>query len=186
METFGRYSLVKRLGAGGMGEVFLARTEGSAETLVVKRILPHLTANPRFLRLFLDETRIASRLVHPNIVRIHEYGEHEKNYFMIMEYVEGSNLREFLKIRKQLGGREALPLMIGLARGLQYSLDQGVTPEAAAVIMKLVPELKPVLQMVLDDQGGSEGTDSDDDDTSDDDNGAPVMPQRPRTRLAQV
>ena len=73
LETFGQYTLLKRLGAGGMGEVFLAKTK-SGELITVKRILPHLTENPRFLRLFLDETRIASRLVHPNIARIHEFG----------------------------------------------------------------------------------------------------------------
>ncbi|MCA3013693.1 MAG: protein kinase [Myxococcaceae bacterium] len=96
MERFGRYTLVKRLGAGGMGEVFLARGE-SGEVVTIKRILPHLTENPRFLRLFLDETRIASRLVHPNIARIVEFGEVRGAWFVAMEYVQGHDLRELLK-----------------------------------------------------------------------------------------
>lgn len=96
METFGHFTLLKRLGAGGMGEVFLAKLQGGDFT-TVKRILPHLTENPRFLRLFLDETRIASRLVHPNIARITEFGEVDGTWFVAMEYVPGKDLRELLR-----------------------------------------------------------------------------------------
>ncbi|MDX2014866.1 MAG: protein kinase [Myxococcaceae bacterium] len=95
MEAFGRFTLLKRLGAGGMGEVYLAK-DGAGELLTVKRILPHLTENPRFLRLFLDETRIASRLVHANIARIVEFGEVGGTWFVAMEYVPGKDWRELL------------------------------------------------------------------------------------------
>jgi serine/threonine protein kinase len=67
------------------------------------------------------------RLIHPNIVRIYNYGEEEKRHYIIMEFIEGSNLRDFLKIRKRLAAAEALPMMIGLAKALQYSIEQGVT-----------------------------------------------------------
>ena len=124
-ESFGRYTLVKRLGAGGMGEVFLARAEGTDQELVLKRILPHLTENPRFLRLFLDETRIASRLVHPNIARIHELGEVEGTWFVAMELVAGSDLRELLKRTREQGHHVPLEVAFGIAveiaRGLSHA-----------------------------------------------------------------
>ncbi len=67
------------------------------------------------------------KLNHPNIAKIYEFGEQDKAPYMIMEFVEGSNLRDFLKIRKTLSTADALPLIIGLAKGLQYSLEEGVT-----------------------------------------------------------
>ncbi|MDP1822934.1 MAG: protein kinase [Archangium sp.] len=124
-EPFGRYTLIKRLGAGGMGEVFLARAEGSDQELVLKRILPHLTENPRFLRLFLDETRIASRLVHPNIARIHELGEVEGTWFVAMELVAGKDLRDLLKRAREQGHHMPLEVALGIAvaiaRGLSHA-----------------------------------------------------------------
>jgi predicted ATPase/serine/threonine protein kinase/Tfp pilus assembly protein PilF len=122
---FGRYTLMKRLGAGGMGEVFLARAEGSDQELVLKRILPHLTENPRFLRLFLDETRIASRLVHPNIARIFELGEVEGTWFVAMELVDGKDLRELLKRAREQGHHLPLEVAVGIAieiaKGLSHA-----------------------------------------------------------------
>lgn len=124
-EAFGRYTLVKRLGAGGMGEVFLARPNGATDELVLKRILPHLTENPRFLRLFLDETRIASRLIHPNIARIHELGEVEGTWFVAMELVAGKDLRELLKRAREMGHHVPLEVALGvaveIARGLSHA-----------------------------------------------------------------
>lgn len=124
-EAFGRYTLVKRLGAGGMGEVFLARANGSTEDIVLKRILPHLTENPRFLRLFLDETRIASRLVHPNIARIYELGEVDGTWFVAMELVAGKDLRELLKRAREQGHHVPLEVALGvgveIARGLSHA-----------------------------------------------------------------
>ena len=124
-EVFGRYTLQKRLGAGGMGEVFLAQPAGSEEQVVLKRILPHLTENPRFLRLFLDETRIASRLVHPNIARIFELGEVEGTWFVAMELVDGKDLRELLKRSREVGHHLPLEVAVGIAaeiaRGLSHA-----------------------------------------------------------------
>ena len=125
MEAFGKYDLLKRIGAGGMGEVFLARTRDSPDLVVVKRILPHLTDNARFLRLFLDEARIAARLVHPNIARILELGESDGNWFVAMEYVPGRDLRDLLrrmKERDELTPIEvALRIGVEIAAGLDYA-----------------------------------------------------------------
>lgn len=119
MESFGKFELLKRIGAGGMGEVFLARTAGSTEALVVKRILPHLTENPRFLRLFLDEARIAARLVHPNIARIVELGEADGCWYVAMEHVPGRDLRDLLRRMKERG--ELTPVEVVLRIGVEIA-----------------------------------------------------------------
>ncbi len=95
-QTFGKFHLVGKLATGGMAEVFLAKVDGPAgfqKTLVLKRILPHLAEDERFVEMFLNEARLAARLNHPNIVTIFELGEEEDSYFIAMEYIDGPNLR---------------------------------------------------------------------------------------------
>ncbi|MBK7858284.1 MAG: protein kinase [Archangiaceae bacterium] len=121
MERFGKFELVRRLGAGGMGEVFLARSADLGQ-VVVKRILPHLTENPRFLRLFLDETRIAARLSHPNIARIHELGEVGDTWYVAMELVQGKDLRQLLKRMREQGGSIPVPVALFIAREIALAL----------------------------------------------------------------
>ena len=92
-ERLGRYELVKRLGRGGMGEVFLARVPGDpSPPVVLKRLLPHLAGDREFARLFLNEAGVAARLVHPNVARVLELGEASGAFFFTMEFVDGSDL----------------------------------------------------------------------------------------------
>ena len=89
---FGSYLLLKRLARGGMAEVFLARESGPGgfeRKVALKRILPHLVDTPDFVRMFLDEARLAGRLTHPNIVHIYEFGQVDEHYFIAMEFVDG-------------------------------------------------------------------------------------------------
>src|SRR5215207_8064589 len=77
MERLGRYDLLRRLGSGGMAEVHLARAsgpEGFQKLVVLKRILPHLSADPEFVRMFLAEARLAAILDHPNVVQVFDIG----------------------------------------------------------------------------------------------------------------
>lgn len=104
-----------------MGEVFLARAPELGQ-VVVKRILPHLTENTRFLRLFLDETRIAARLSHPNIARIHELGEVGDTWYVAMELVPGKDLRQLLKRMKEQGGSVPVPVALFIAREIALAL----------------------------------------------------------------
>ena len=108
-----------------MGEAFLATEAGRPEPVVVKRVLPSLTENPRFLRLFLDETRIASRLIHPNISRIHELGEVKGTWYVAMEYVPGSDLRELQRICREsdlpVPANVALKITADLLTALDYA-----------------------------------------------------------------
>src|SRR4051812_16731438 len=91
----GPYDLVRRIGAGGMAEVFLARQKGHAgfeKQLVVKRIHGRLAADKYFVDMFLDEARIAAQINHPNVVQIYDLGEVDGSYYMAMEYLDGENL----------------------------------------------------------------------------------------------
>lgn len=110
-KTVGRYALIHRLGHGGMAAVYLGRATGRAgfEKLVaVKVIHPHLAAEPEFVEMFLDEARIAARLHHPHVVEIHDLGDADGVFFMVMEYVEGETLASLLRQLRKQGDR--LPL----------------------------------------------------------------------------
>jgi tetratricopeptide (TPR) repeat protein len=92
---FGNYELVDRIAEGGMAEVWRARSRGAAgfeKTVVIKRVLPALMANPAFAELLVREAKIAARLSHPNIVQIFDLGEESGAYFIAMEYVDGKDL----------------------------------------------------------------------------------------------
>src|SRR5712691_11395940 len=97
--TFGKYFLMKKLAAGGMGEIFLARQQGPAgfqKILVVKKILSHLTENKEFVEAFLGEARLAAQMNHRNVVQVFELGEESGSYFIAMEYVAGKSLRDVI------------------------------------------------------------------------------------------
>jgi serine/threonine protein kinase len=97
-EAFGRYRLGERIGAGGMAVVYRARplaAPGSPD-VVVKRVLPELSRDPTFVKMLVAEARLSARLVHPNIVRIHELGRVQDEYFLSMEYVDGVDMVRLL------------------------------------------------------------------------------------------
>ena len=98
---FGKYFLMKKLAAGGMGEIYLARQQGPAgfqKILVVKKILAHLTENKEFIEAFLGEARLAAQMNHRNVVQVFELGQEEGAYFIAMEYVAGKTLRDVIDV----------------------------------------------------------------------------------------
>ena len=100
VRRLGRYQIIGRLATGGMAEVYLALSgdvPGFRTLVVVKRILPHLSSNAQFIRMFLDEARLAALLDHPNIVRIIEVGHDGEDYFLVMELVQGKPLSAVLR-----------------------------------------------------------------------------------------
>lgn len=111
-QRFGEYDLVERIAVGGMAEVWKARVTGLAgfqKTLVVKKILDGLARDEEFVRLFIDEARIAVMLQHHNIVQVFDLGTADGSLYMAMEYVQGEDLS---RIVKRLGER---PFPVGLA-----------------------------------------------------------------------
>ncbi|MCC7385436.1 MAG: protein kinase [Deltaproteobacteria bacterium] len=101
---FGRHLLLERFAVGGMAEVFRAKSfgvEGFERIVAVKRILASMAEDQEFIRMFIDEARIASYLTHQNIVQIYEFGKHEGVYYISMEYVAGRDLRTILDRQKK-------------------------------------------------------------------------------------
>jgi serine/threonine-protein kinase len=124
----GRYTLMRRLGIGGMSEVFEAVQDGPAgfeKAVVVKRLLPHVAESPTNVEMFLREARIAGNLHHPNIVQVYELGEVGGRFFIAMELVEGLTLHSLA--RRLWKQRESVPLELvaqaisDAAIGLQYA-----------------------------------------------------------------
>ena len=96
----GRYQLVERLAAGGMAEIFMAKTQGAhgfEKTLVVKRLLSHLANDDRFVEMFIDEAKVMVQLDHPKIVQVLDFGEVDGQYFIAMEYIDGLDLLAVLR-----------------------------------------------------------------------------------------
>jgi tRNA A-37 threonylcarbamoyl transferase component Bud32/CheY-like chemotaxis protein len=124
---FGGCKVLFHLAEGTFARVYRGVKPETGTPVAIKVLRNRFVADRAAVERFGKEAEAGMKLRHPNIVRILDYGEEEKRHYMIMEYVEGANLRDFLKIRNRLTGDEALPLMIGLAEGLKYSFDSGVT-----------------------------------------------------------
>jgi eukaryotic-like serine/threonine-protein kinase len=128
MEAFGKYQVVRRIGAGGMAEVFLARSaaaQGLAKLLVIKKIHPAFARSPHFVRMFVDEAKIALGLNHPNIVQVFDFGQVGPTFFLSMEYLEGVDLLRLMQEGAKVGRR--VPYLISayvvqqMAKGLDYA-----------------------------------------------------------------
>lgn len=122
---FGNYELIKRLAHGGMAEVYLARQRGPQgfdRRVAIKRILPHLADSEDFLRMFLEEARLAASLNHPNVVHIYELGKLVDDYFIAMEYIDGVHAGEIIDRGMQFQAPPALVARIGAnaCAGLDY------------------------------------------------------------------
>jgi serine/threonine-protein kinase len=127
VERFGKYLITRRLGIGGMAEVFLCRLPGIGgfdKAVVVKRILPDLIEDPNFVDMFLDEARVAANLNHPNIAQVFEIDHIDQVPYIAMEYVQGPSLSQLLKgarkVKKLHVGHVA-KLLSGAAAGLHYA-----------------------------------------------------------------
>src|SRR5579863_734865 len=95
-KTLGHFRIVERIGSGGMATVFKA-FQPTLERYVAIKVLPsHYAREPNFVKRFVQEARVVAKLVHPNILQIHDFGEQDNITFIVMEYVEGGTLKERL------------------------------------------------------------------------------------------
>jgi serine/threonine-protein kinase len=139
-----RYTITERLDHGGMAEVFRGvaeSMEGFKKSVAIKRILPNLTKNQKFVSMFLDEAKLSLFLQHANIVQVFDISKTPDNaYFLVMEYVDGCNLKALIERQKQKNKRlevsASIYLMMECCKALQYAhnLDNPETNEPLGIV----------------------------------------------------
>ncbi len=127
-QEFGKYTILKKIATGGMGEIFLAklkREDGFEKELILKRLLPHLSENDNFIEMFHNEARLTAQLSHQNIVQIFDFGQVDSSYYIALEYVHGETLADMLSKTSHKGlsvpRTVALEIVEGILRGLDYA-----------------------------------------------------------------
>ena len=102
-----RYEIHKRIGRGGMADVFSARDLLLDRQVAVKVLFPEFATDANFVERFRREAQSAASLSHPNIVNVYDWGKYEGTYFIVMEEVQGRTLAEILSTNKQLTSKQA-------------------------------------------------------------------------------
>ena len=118
----GRYRIERTLGYGGMAVVYLAHDEELRRLVAIKVLAENLSGDSAFRERFLQESRLASRLSHPNVVQVYDAGEADGRPYIVMEYVEGDTLAE----RGKLAHEDAVPLALQACAGLQHAHAAGL------------------------------------------------------------
>src|SRR5262249_19572151 len=141
-QALGGYTVIKLLGKGGMGAVYLARQVSLDRNVALKVMNPSWAKDPVFLARFTREAYAAAQLVHHNVVQIYDIGEEHGTPFFSMEFVPGQNLGEIPRGKGKLDIEEAVGYTLQAARGLKYAHDQGMVHR----------DVKPD-NLMLNDQG---------------------------------
>ncbi|MEI9953278.1 MAG: serine/threonine-protein kinase [Pseudomonadota bacterium] len=123
-----RYKVLEKIASGGMAEVFRAESaglEGFKKTVAIKRVLPHLSEKKQFIGMFLDEARVSAQLSHSNCVQVFDIGVGDNTYFIVMEYVDGADLKGLIEHRKKTSTpfpvEEACLICVRICEGLSYA-----------------------------------------------------------------
>jgi serine/threonine-protein kinase len=123
-----RYRVLSRIASGGMAEVFLAESagiEGFKKQVAIKRVLPHLSEKKRFISMFLDEARLSASLSHSNVAQVFDIGVGDNAYFIVMEYVDGADLKAVIEYMKRENQRfpveSACFIAAKICEGLTYA-----------------------------------------------------------------
>ena len=123
-----RYRVIERIAAGGMAEVFRAESaglEGFKKKVAIKRVLPSLAGKKEFIGMFLDEARLSAHLGHSNCVQVFDIGQGDDTYFIVMEMVDGADLKGVIQYMRQIGRlfptEEACLICVRICEGLTYA-----------------------------------------------------------------
>jgi serine/threonine-protein kinase len=127
-ESQQRYRVVEKLESGGMAEVFRAESEGLQgfrKQVAIKRVLPHLSSKKKFISMFLDEARLSAHLSHSNCVQVFDIGVGDNAFFIVMEFVDGANLKSVIDVLKKSGRdfpvEAAVYISLEICKGLAYA-----------------------------------------------------------------
>ncbi len=127
-EQFGKYLLLEKIAAGGMAEVYLSKSaaaNGLNKFFAIKRILPQFSTNEDFVAMFKEEANVAINLNHSNVVSIFDFGIEKEQFFLVMDYVEGKNLRQIInelkRTNKSFSIDQALFMVKEVAAGLDHA-----------------------------------------------------------------
>ncbi len=126
-----RYRIIEKIDAGGMAEIYRGEAvslEGFSRAVAIKRILPSMCSDPKFVSMFLDEARLSMQLTHGNIVQIFDLGKADDTYFVVMELIEGLNLRRLMQKSIDTGKPFPVPIAcyvtMEICRGLAYAHEK--------------------------------------------------------------
>ena len=122
----GRYVLVETIAAGGMGTVHKATDERLGRTVAVKMLRDDLAGDPRFVERFRREARAVAALSHPNIAGVYDYGEEDNHYFFVMEFIDGKDLSQLMRVESPFGQERAALIAAGTLDALQHAHSAGV------------------------------------------------------------
>ena len=124
--TMGKYQILEKIGAGGMGQVYKAFHCSTERIVAIKVILGKGKIDPEVVKRFEREVKAAAKLVHSNIITVFDADQADGRIFMVMEYIKGDDLGELLRKKGQLSVSEVVDYILQAARGLRYAHDQGV------------------------------------------------------------
>lgn len=125
-QVIDRYTLVEKLGSGGMGDVFKGHHASLDQYRAVKVLPPHLSRNPGLVERFLREAKRGAALSHPNIVRLEHVGQQDGLHYLVMDYVPGHSLRQIIDEQGALAPERAARIVLDVCRALGYAHAQGV------------------------------------------------------------
>jgi serine/threonine-protein kinase len=144
-----RYRIIERVAAGGMAEVFRGVAEsiqGFRKGVAIKRVLPALTKNKKFVAMFLDEARLSLHLQHANIVQVFDIGHADETYFIVMEFVEGVDLKALLEWRRRIGRLltigQTVYMVMEMCKGLAYA-HEATHPETGKALGLVHRDVSP-------------------------------------------
>ncbi|MGD2088094.1 MAG: serine/threonine-protein kinase [Candidatus Aminicenantes bacterium] len=125
-KILGNYRILKKIGEGGMGSVYLARDLSLEREVAIKIIAPELARNPGLMARFRVEAIAQAKLNHTNIVTIHSFDQEKDIYYIVMEYMEGKTLKAAIKEQENIPVVQALKIFSQLLGGMAYAHAQGV------------------------------------------------------------
>ncbi len=122
----GRYRLVNQQGSGGMAVIYKATDLALGRTVAVKILRPSLTGDPEFLKRFRQEARNVANLSHPNIVTVHDVGQDGNTHYIVMEYIDGEDLKRLIRASAPFSIDRALSIAIKICAGVGYAHRAGL------------------------------------------------------------